>query len=67
MMFDVKLVPVSEPNADGRWTHVEAKGMWHGRRIGNEFVVQFNTTQPFYQHGGYPTPEFTLSGSQTYE
>ena len=61
MMFDVKLVPLNNKNADGRWTHVEASGMWFDRVIGDEFVVKFNSTQPFYQHGGYPTPEFRLS------
>jgi hypothetical protein len=60
-MFEVKLVPTSDPQAEGRWTNVAADQMWNGRRVGAEFVVKFSATQPFYQHGGYPTPEITLA------
>jgi hypothetical protein len=60
-MFEVKLVPVRDPQAEGRWANVAADQMWLGRRVGAEFVVKFNVLQPFYQHGGYPTPEIALA------
>lgn len=60
MIYEVKLVPLSIPNADGRWTHVEATHMNYDRVVGEEFVVQYRKVQPFYQGHGYPTPEFKL-------
>ena len=61
MMFDVKLVPLSDKNADGRWAYVEAKAMWVGRVIGDDLVVDYKCAEPPYRCGGYPTPEFRIT------
>lgn len=60
IIYEVKLVPVDEPNADGRWTSVEATKLKRGQVIGSEFVVQYRPEQPFYMHGGPSIPEFRL-------
>ena len=59
-IFEVKLVPVAEPNHDGRWTIVKAERLSFGQVIGTEFVVQFRVEQPFYMHGGQSNPEMEV-------
>lgn len=59
-IYEVRLVPLSDHNAEGRWTTVEAAGMDFGRVIGDEYVVFYGIEQPFYQHGGHSTPEVSL-------
>lgn len=58
--YEVKLVPLDDHNADGRWTTVVATTMKCGTVIGSEYVVSYHKEQPFYMHGGYMTPEFKL-------
>ncbi len=59
--YELKLVPVSDPNADGRWTvYCLDREPHFGEVIGNEFVVCKFLEQPFYQHGGFSNPENTF-------
>lgn len=59
-VWEVKLVPVDKPNADGRYTFVEAEYLQFSQQIGDEFVVSFSEVQPYYQWGGYPSAEFVI-------
>lgn len=60
MIYEVKLVPLSDPNAEGRWTHVDAGWMNYERIVGEEFIVQIGKVYPYSQEQAYPTPEFKL-------
>ena len=58
--YKVKLVPLNDHNAEGRWTTVEASTMKCGTEIGSEYVVSYHKEQPFYMNEFYTKPEFTL-------
>lgn len=59
--YEVKLVPVSDHNADGRYTIIDfAEPPDFGQIVGLEYVVQFKPEQSFCQHGGYSTPELRV-------
>lgn len=59
-IYEVKLVPKSEPNADGRWVIVESERLKFGQEVGDEFIVSFKREQPFYQWGGHSKPDIIL-------
>lgn len=61
-IWEVKLVPVAEPNADGRWTtlDLDAEPAFDDvfeTKHGIESVVQKRREQPFYMHGGHSVGE----------
>lgn len=53
--YEVKLVPLNDHNADGRWTTVYAPKLVFDTVIGSEYVVSHHREQP-----PYTKPEFTL-------
>jgi hypothetical protein len=59
--YELKLVPVNEPNADGRFTvYALNREPEFGEVIDKEFVVCKKREQPGYMHGSYSTPEKTF-------